>query len=530
MNQIKQLLTAGCTALLISTGCNTDLLNTKPSDRYTESTFWQTPEAANAGLVSCYSSLRDDGVYGGKGSNNATALWEETASPNAYNYSNSMSYNSIAAGLHSSNSGGVISARWSDCYEGIGRCNTFLARIDDVPGMDANLVSRMKGEAYFLRGLYYFLLQNYYGAVPLITDPPDKETQAALPRTPRTEVVAQVLKDLDSATNKLPWKYTAVTDRGRATKGAAMSLKARVLLYEASPLFAGGSDPAKWQAASDAAKAVIDTKGSSGYGIYSNYRALFLPQNENNLEVIFDVQYIFPLQGNSFDLICRQYNTNAPLQDLAKAYLMTNGLPITNPASGYNPASPYANRDPRLNATFTYPGDTYMGAVINDKRFAITGYGMKKFSIYDKEAPPADKASLVDRQSETNFIVLRYGDILLMYAEAQNEAAGPNAAIFDALDALRTRVGMPKVDRTLNQTQLRNLIRLERRVETAGEGLYYNDIRRWKTAETQLNTDIYNWKDQRLETRKFDPQRDYWWPIPSTERELNPNLEQNPLF
>lgn len=525
----KILFIAGSALLLITAGCNSNLLNVKPNDRYTESTFWTTPEAANAGLTACYSNLRNDGVYGGKGANNTTALWEETASPNAYNYGNSMSYNSIAAGLQASNTGGVISGRWSDCYGGVGRCNTFLARIDAIAGMDPAVVTRMKGEAYYLRALYYFLLQNYYGAVPLITDPPNKETQADLPRTERVKVVEQILKDLDSAALKLPFKYTAATDKGRATKGAAMGLKARVLLYEASALFNTANDNNKWKAAADAAKAVIDASTSTGYGLFADYRALFLPANENNKEVIFDVQYMFPNQGNSFDLICRQYNTNAPLLNLAQAYLMKDGLPQAQ-SPLYNAATPFLNRDARLYGTFTFPGDRYMGATINATRFAITGFGMKKFSIYDREAPPADKASLVDRQSETNFIVLRYADILLMYAEAQNEYAGPDATIYDALDTIRGRVAMPKITRGLSKDDLRKVIRHERRIELAGEGMYYNDIRRWKTAEVELNTDIYNYKGDRLETRKFNKDRDYWWPIPLGERDLNPALEQNNLY
>ena len=99
-----------------------------------------------------------------------------------------------------------------------------------------------------------------------------------------------------------------------------------------------------------------------------------------------------------------------------------------------------------------------MGATINATRFAITGFGMKKFSIYDREAPPADKASLVDRQSETNFIVLRYADILLMYAEAQNEYAGPDATVYDALDTIRGRVAMPKIARNLSKDDLRKVM------------------------------------------------------------------------
>jgi hypothetical protein len=525
----KILLFAGVAGLTLATSCNTDLLNTAPTDRYLESTFWTTPEAARAGLTGCYSILRNDGIFGGKGSNNATALWEETASPNAYNYSNSMSYNVIASGLQNSSSGGVISARWADCYGGIGRCNTFLKKVDEVPNLSATEKNRMKGEAFFLRSFYYFLLQNYYGGVPIILDPPNKETQSDIPRATRQEVVVQIMKDLDSAEQRLPYKYAAVTDRGRATKGAAMALKAKLLLHEASPLFAGTPTAQKWKDAADAAKKLIDASGQTGYGLFANYRQLFMPANENNKEVIFDVQYIFPNQGSSFDLICRQYGTNQPLLGLAQAYLMKDGLPA-NQSPFYRTDSPYLNRDPRLYGTMTYPGDIYMGDTVTNTRFAITGFGMKKFSIYDSAQAPAGKESLVGGQSETNFIVLRYADILLMYAEAQNEFAGPSADVYDALDTIRGRVGMPKIARNKTQAELRSIIRHERRIELAGEGQYYNDIRRWKTAEVELNGDVYKYSGDRLETRKFNPARDYWWPIPLTERDLNPALEQNDLY
>lgn len=528
MHMQKILLAAGSALLLMAASCNQSLLETTPNDRYQEETYWNSPDAAAAGLVSCYAVLRNDGLYGGKGSNNATALWDETLSPNAYNYSNSYSFNSVAMGVHNASTGGVVTGRWGDSYGGIGRCNTFLAKIDDVPGMDADDVKIMKGEAYFLRALYYFTLATYYGDAPLILNPPDEKTDADLPRTPRAEVIAQVLSDLENAISGLNNK---ASQPGRASKGAAMALKARVLLYEASPLMNNGvNDQTKWQAAADAAKAVITNANAFGYQLYPDYRDLFMPEHENNTEVIFDVQYIYPLQGSSFDLICRQYNTNAPLQDLVDAYLMNNGLPRTAAGSGYDEAHMWDNRDPRMYATLTYPGDTYMGKVVANDRFSFTGYGMKKFSIYDKVKPPKAVEDLKGGQSETNFIVLRYADVLLMYAEAQNEATGPDATIFTALDSIRKRAHMPFISRTLNQQQLQEAIRLERRIELAGEGLYYNDIRRWKTAETVMNTDIYNFRRERQATRSFDKARDYWWPIPTGERDLNPALDQNPFY
>lgn len=521
MKKIFLILIAGG---LAASSCNTSLLDVKPKDRYVENTFWSSPEAATAALTAAYEVLAGSGMYGG----DATALFEETVTPNAYNYNNTSGWNAIAEGLQTPTSGGIIPARWGACYAGIGRCNTFLANVDRVD-MDEDLKARMKGEAHFLRALYYFTLATYWGDAPLILDPPDAATQTLLPRAPREEIVQQVLKDLDSAAQVLPLKYGS-SDLGRATQGAALALKAKVLLFEASPLFNEQHDAGRWQQALDALQAVIDLAPSAGYGLYPDYRALFLPENENNKEVIFDVQFIYPLQGNSFDLIDRQYNSNAPLLGLAEAYEMKNGLPITDNASGYDPNNPYKDRDPRLYATIVYPGDTYMGETVTPSRFALTGYGLEKYSIYTDAKPPKDLADLKAGQSYTNYIVLRYADILLMYAEAKNEVSGPDESVYGAVDSVRSRAGMPLLAPGLSKDQMREAIRHERRVEFAGEGYYYNDIRRWKTAEQVMNATIYAWDNTAIETRKFDAARDYWWPIPQTELDLDPELEQNPNY
>ncbi|MEN7546307.1 RagB/SusD family nutrient uptake outer membrane protein [Rapidithrix thailandica] len=515
----KNLWLAGMASLcILLTSCDPDLLDTQPENKYVESNFWKSKEAAYAALTACYAPLGYSGVYGG----DATPLWEETATPNSYNETNSMSFNALASGQHSASTGGVISSRWNHCYSGIGRCNTLLARIDEVE-MDEEEKVRMKGEAHFLRALYYFILRTYYGDAPLVLDPPVRE-HSDLPRTPASEVIQQVLTDLETASDVLPWSYGS-SDLGRVTKGAAMALKARVLFYEASPLFNPQNDMNRWKTAMEAAKAVMDVADEAGYDLYPDYRALFLPENEHNEEVIFDVQFIYPDGGNSFDLICRQYNTNAPLLDLANAYLMEDGLP-SDLSPLFDAANPYENRDPRFYATVVFPGDTFMGEEVSETRFAITGFGQKKYSIYDEEAAPADKADLKSKQSETNYIVLRYADILMMYAEAKNEFSGPDAEVYAALNALRTRVGMPVLNSGHSQQEMREVIRHERRIEFAGEGLYYNDIRRWMIAEQVLDGPIYTWDKKQLEIRKFDKNRDYWWPVPQAELDLT-DMEQN---
>src|SRR5699024_7613847 len=315
---------------------------------------------------------------------------------------------------------------------------------------------------------------------------------------------------------------------GRATKGASLALKAKVLLFEASPLYNSEQEADKWEYAAKAAMDVIELADEAGYDLYSDYRSLFLPENENNQEVIFDVQFIFPDLGNSFDLINRQYNNNAPSLSLIEAYQMKNGMHISDPSSGYDANDPYENRDPRLSATVVYPGSRYMGEIVYNNRFAITGFGLKKYGIYTEDRPEENLADLKAGQSYTNYIVLRYADILLFYAGAQNEFPGPEASVLQALNMIRKRSGMPDIDSGLSKEELREVIRHERRIEFAGEGYYYNDIRRWKLAEEVMNSGIYTWDNKILEQRSFDGQRDYWWPIPQNELDLNPSLKQNP--
>lgn len=506
-------------------GCSEDKLEFFPNDRYTQETFWTTEQNAMAALSGCYNVLKRGGIHGGE----ATPLWEENASPNAWGYSNSLGFNNIASGTQTAINSSIINSRYTDCYSGIGRCNTLLVHIDEVPGINAGVKDRMKGEATFLRALYYDLLQKHYGGVPLILDEPDVTTQGNLPRNTREDVVKQVLADLDAAAAVLPLKYTG-NDIGRATKGAALGLKARVLLFEASPLNNPTNNTAKWAAAAAAAKAVMDLPGT-GYALFSSYRNLFLPAFENNTEVIFDIQFKWPVpdQGNSFDLINRQFNSNSPLRSIVDAYDMKDGLPPSQ-SPLYVASKPYENRDPRFYQTIIYPGRVFLGNVTTPTDpFKITGYSWQKYNIYDDK--PAT-VILQNNQSETNYILLRFADILLAYAEAQNEAVGPDASVYDAVNKVRQRAGLVpyQIPSGKTQAQMRDLIRHERRIEFAGEGLYYTDIRRWKTAEIDLNATIYNSENSPLAVRSFNPARDYWWPIPQAELDLNKNLVQNPNY
>lgn len=509
--------------VLVLAGCDPDLLDTSPQNQYNVGNFWESETAVESALAGTYRPLRYQGIFGRQ----AIPSWEDAATPNLFTTSGS-SFSAIALGEQDENSGGIMTNRWNHSYNGIGRCNTFLDRIEEATGVSEEIKSRMTGEVLFLRALYYFMLANYWGDAPLILDPPDVMEHSALPRSPREDIIDQILEDLDRAIDLLPLGYDA-SEAGRATRGAALGFKARVLLYEASPLLNPDNDTEKWQEAADAAKAVMDL---GLYDLFPDYRNLFLPEYENNEEVIFDVQYISPTVepglGTSWDLINIQHATTAPLQELINAFHMEDGLPYDE-SPLYDSDNPYENRDPRFYTTVIYPGARFKNDDVTGTTYAHTGYALKKYSVYDADVgdPPASVSDIKDGQSHTNYMIIRYADVLLMFAEATNEVSGPTPEVYDAIRQVRGRVGMPDIGTGHSKDELREIIRHERRIEFVGEGLYYNDIRRWKTIEEVNNGDVHRWDGQLRSSRRFDPGKDYWWPIQQSQLDLNPKLEQN---
>lgn len=487
--------------LALTLGSCSGFLDVNPTDRYTQATYWKTREQAEAALVGTYSMLANASVYG-------DPISMEAASPNHYTYDNTGGAGFIAQGIHDAANNGIINNKWGACYAGIGRANTLLDNVGGI-NMDDAIKKRYIAEAKFLRALYYQQLLTYYGGVPLILETPNIEKHGSLPRSTADQVQAQIVKDCDEAVADLP---LTADSKGKATKGAAYALKSRTLLY-------GG----KWAEAAAAAKAIIDAKT---YNLYPDYRELFQLDKEGNQEVIFDVQFKFPEFTTNVDIALTDFNSTAPLPDLLNDYYLKDGLPASK-SPLYDAKKPYDNRDPRLNQTLILPGTQFRAKTVLANTFGFTGIGQKKYTAYkDNEAG----TTIASGQSQINYMVFRYADVLLMYAEAQNEAAGPDATVYAALNQIRSRAGVAPFPTGLNKDQLRAEIRHERRIELAGEGLYYHDIRRWRTAEVVMNVDIFNFDGKKIGTRKFNKDRDYLWPIPTIVSQLNPSLEQNPGY
>lgn len=497
-------------------GCSDEFLDVPLTDKLNQDILWSEEETAQAAVNGIYNQLTAGNLY-----SNPTVL--EAITPNTYSPYDFLNTDNIARSSHNAGTLGIILGRWGDAYELIGRANTVLESIDKGP-FSPEMINRFKGEALFLRALGYFNLWSVYGGVPLILDAPHID-QGLLPRNPMSEVIQQTIDDLETAADFLPESYSGA-DLGRVTKGAALALKSRVLLYRASPLFGGSNSQNEWQEAANVAKEVMDL---GQYRLGDDYRELFRDENSQSRadEAIFQVFFQFPeVSSHGVDTRLELYNDFAPLPNLVNDYLMIDGKSIDNSAL-YDPNDPYANRDPRLKATIMVPGTMFNGREVITSRYPSTGFGLKKYTSFPDNEFIGEAGGSI---SDNDIMVLRYGEVLLNYAEAQNEATGPDRNVYEAINQTRERAGMPPVDEGLSKEEMREVIRHEKRIEFVGESLYYHDIRRWGTIEELMQNEIYDSDGALLSTRNFKPDRDYFWPIPSNIRELNPNLEQNPNY
>jgi starch-binding outer membrane protein, SusD/RagB family len=434
---------------------------------------------------------------------------------------------------------------WLKNYSAIRKANVLLSRIDAVPG-DADIKKRYKAEATFIRAFCYADLLKTYGGIPLILTVQDINDDLSVARNSYEECLKQVLTDCDAASAVLPIKFTG-KDIGRATKAAALALKARMQLYYASPLNNPSNTLSRWSDAAASAKTVIDLKA---FPLYNNYYRLFL--DNNNSEVIFARQFVKPqlVSPISFTMAMPIAGVSdgawagfAPTQNLVDSYEMKNGKSITDPTSGYDPQAPYKDRDARLDQSVLHNGspwkgvtvETFVGGNANPKGANPTNYGLKKF---------LDESLLISAQTsqgqDNNWIFLRFGEVLLNYAEAQNEATGPDASVYDAVNQVRTRAGQPNLTTGLSQKEMREKIRNERRIELVFEEHRFWDVRRWKEGMTYFDAPAYKidivkngtkfeYTKKLYEKRIFKESQNVF-PIPQFEIDKNKKLQQNPGY
>lgn len=433
---------------------------------------------------------------------------------------------------------------WADLYSGIRKVNRFIEEIDGVPALNASQITgkgRMKGEAYFLRANFYAELYKRYGAVPLVSRVLQISDNLNLPRNAEEEVVRFIADDCNEAAANLPAIHTAA-NIGRASKGAAMMLKARVLLYAASVLHNPSGDVQKWQLAANAAEDVMKL---GLYHVDGDYAGLFHKRTSSNI--------IFQSTVNNTSWLKQMFvpsqNGTAwiqPLQNLVDDYEMKNGIKPGDPGSGYDVNNPYANRDPRFAASIIYNGSEWKGAVIETYAGGLdglvsaegaktqTGYYLRKLIDENGSVSPDN------RPGDHYWVYMRYEETLLNFAEAKNEVlSAPDNSVYGAVNEVRTRTGiaMPALPTGLTKAEMRERIRRERRIELAFEGHRFWDIRRWGIGKSvmreargmriaSLGGGNFSYTPFLVESRVYEDAFDLF-PIPQSERNRNTALGQN---
>ncbi len=482
----KNILTILITGLLSS--CQPDL-ELAPLGTPASSTYYKTAADAEAAVTGAYSALRniyrdeiivtpnvcasDDGIPFLTGNADRVALWRY--------------------GIVSTNT--FVGNIWSNAYTAIQRSNIIIARIPGIQ-MDEALKARYVGEAKFLRALHYLNLVRFFGEVPLVTNETTSLDGVEVPRSKLDEVYTQIETDLKDAENALPKTYTTA-NLGRATQGAAKALLAKVYLTRAG----NSSDSPFWAQAAAKAKEVID---AGTYDLWVNYADVFDLKNRGGKESIFEILFVTDLAGTNFS------TGYAP-----------RGAPIVpNNGSGIFRVSKslfegYSSSDKRRDVTFL---TSYTNPTNNQKvDLSVDNTDPARAVSFWKLA---DLTSKVGGNAGKSFPFLRFSEVLLIYAEALNEAGQANVDAYAALNRVRARAGLDPLS-NLTKSQFKDAVLQERRLELCFEGHRWFDLVR-----TGRLVDAVKAENSFARNASIQPFH-VLFPIPQRELDANTALKQN---
>ncbi|MCK8493860.1 RagB/SusD family nutrient uptake outer membrane protein [Spirosoma sp. RP8] len=491
------------------TSCDRSLTIVNPNQVTTES-FWKTSDDALAGVNSVYSTMHRGGISRWMPFYYIIRSDEGRSQSPATDIVNNMDQ-FLITDYNYGNAYGV----WNDNYIGINRANQVINYLPAIQ-MDETLKQRYIGEAKFLRAMYYFHLVTLWGNVPLVLqvsvvgDRPSSATSA--------QVWAQIEKDLTEAAPVLPTTY-ASAELGRATRGAAYALLARSYMQQRK--YTESLTPLQWLA---------DGEGKGIYALTTNYRDNFLISTENNRESIFEWQFqINPAETTDDD-------TETPNQNYGTSLAQFFGPPSIGWSDGeanrwptrefYEPTTTGA-RDPRLEASFLFDSTNVKGpdsTLIYGQTFTQR-YGRDNKRVWFRKFQNDHWKNEEGYRSPNNWRYIRYADVLLMYAEALN-ATGKTTQAYAYVDQVRRRAGLPTLTAArpgLTQDQFLAQLKHERVTELSGEGHRWNDLARWGDLGPQLAS-----RDPAFST--FVKGKSELLPIPQLDRDLNPNLIQNPNY
>ncbi|MBD3592217.1 RagB/SusD family nutrient uptake outer membrane protein [Bacteroides sp. GM023] len=560
---IKTVCLAGTLALL--SACE-DWLEIEPKDRFGDTTVWGSEENADMFLNDIYNQLphlnnetqnldqySDNSYVGAEWMNARTTIYTGALSPTSW----------IPGPWDMWKWGRQNNDDAKGQYERIRSCNLFINKVKESE-FSADYKKERLAEARFLRAWFYHYLWMAYGGVPIITEVLDNNvsTDIFYPRETAQKTFEFIDKELDEIKEDLPDRRSGA-DLGRASKGAILTLKGWVELFHASELRNPGKDKKRWEAA---AATLQDVIGLGVYHLQPTILDLWTEATNNNDEVIFDFQMSKQNGGRREGLfgpvfvkgVQSSWGNMQPTQELVDDYCMANGLPISDPASGYNKNNPYKGREKRFYQSILYDGSMWQGEEIitrvgvgspneidtsSESDVTNTGYYTRK--TIDESVNGADNLQMSNGMA--NYIFFRYADVLLMYAEASLEAGDKPTAV-EYLDMVRTRGGnMPSIEDTypqgITENQLREVIRRDRRIELAFEDKRWWDILRWKICDGENgvmnkpiggmkveDTDgdgVWEYNYHEVGKRTFLP-RMYYQPIPQYVLDKNPVIrEQN---
>ncbi len=474
-------------------GCSDDFLNRQPLDKISSAGVFQDENLLLAYMNNLQGRL-PYGIHGSTGYGQypcmIAAITDEARSKSGWVENNTVI---IKGAISPTSTGGL--GLWSSAYRTIRIANDLLAGIEDS-SLEEEFKNNIAARARYVRAFTYFDLVRRYGDVPLISEPQSLEDDLLVSRTPQSEVYDFIYSELSEAVKDLTNK--SEEPAGTITKQAAIAINARAMLYAE-----------RWEEAAALADQIINGDLNDGIDLHTDYRELFLSYGGNN-ETIMEKITLPPITGHSFGLFNWPVRWRSdwggqtnPTQELVNSYEMAEtGLPISDPTSGYNPDRPYEGRDKRFYASIFYhgsefsevapsSGEPYIDMEWNnfnegpgDKKHgaaSITGYLVKKF------VDPNEGFGPKRYESKTSWQEIRFAEVLLIYAEAKNEANGPTEKVYEAINRIRRRAELPDLPTGLSKDDMRKRIRHERKIELVFENHRWFDLIRWGIAEEILN-------------------------------------------
>ena len=560
-NTIKLFAALACVAA-VTVSCSKDFLDRAPGDNLTEEEMFSKIETAEQYLDNAYIYLPDY-QYNTEDLQGRYKLGDAT-DEGGFQQGSGYPASPFDINLGNWNPNRMPMARnWKDYYECIRRCNMFIKDYDLIPedmsaGGKSNRKERLLGEAYGLRGYFYFLLFKQWGGVPIITkvlDPGNVESIKGITRATAEETLQQVLDDMDMAIQYLPAKHEDA-NFGRFTSLVATVVKSQVKLYWASKYWNRENDSERWDEAAEACREALKMALDNGHTLALKYSDLFnktgieseviWTKNSEHYECYWWDFYAMPLGYGAF-------NVDGPIQEMVDDFEMKvsgqvpvlgydeNNNQIINPlATDYDPAHPWDGREDRF-----YSVILYNGAELQGRNIDISETGKDNINIgsiirtnYFNNKYLDQNHNLTTNVTWTyrRFAIMRTGELYLNYAEALNEVEGATARVTELVNTIRRRANVNELPNGLTKEEMRERIRHERRIELCYENHRFWDVRRWMIAEDVDNKTVHRVMVAAdgtitypvFQHRTFDPSKHYLFPIPQSEIDKNRLLEQNP--